>query len=87
MSNKDNVLTNLKRKALGYEVTESTVEFVIDEEGNRRAVKEKMQQKVMPPDTQAIKLYYELLNATESLETLSDEELLKEKERLLAELK
>ena len=75
----------LYKKARGYDVEESTKEYVVDEEGNKRLVKEKTSVKHIPPDLTALKAYMEVRDT--ELTSMSDEELKKEKERLLAELK
>ena len=64
---------------------ESTKEYVVDEEGNKRLVKEKTSVKHIPPDLTALKAYMEVRDT--ELTSMSNEELKKEKERLLAELK
>ena len=58
---------------------------VLDEEGNRRAVKEKTQIKYYPPDVSAAKACLEL-EGGENFSEYTDEELAAEKERLLREL-
>ncbi|MBR1624590.1 MAG: hypothetical protein IJ676_02490 [Clostridia bacterium] len=75
----------LYKKARGYDVEESTKEYVVDEEGNKRLVKEKTSVKHIPPDLTALKAYMEVRDT--ELTSMSNEELKKEKERLLAELK
>lgn len=83
----NDVIDTLLKRALGYEQTEEITEYVIDEDGNKRAVKEKKQVKTIPPDVNAIKLYLEKLEKQNALCNLTDEELEIEKERLLKELK
>lgn len=77
----------LLKKAKGYTVKESTVEYVIDEEGQKKPVKEKTQTKYIPPDLAALKSYLELCGGKNDLESMSDEELETERQRLLQELK
>lgn len=85
--NKSKLLSGLLRRAEGLEAEERTVEYVLDEEGNRRAVKEKMQIKYYPPDVSAAKVCLELERGTEKgLGALSDEEIEREKIRLMKEL-
>lgn len=81
------ILDELLKKAKGYTQVEEITEYVIDEDGNKKAVKEKRQVKKVPPDVTAIKLYLEQQEKSNSLSTLSDEELEAEKQRLLEELK
>ena len=75
----------LKKKASGYDVTEVTREYALDEDGNAKLVKEKTTTKHVPPDLSAIKAYLEW--SDEEINKMSDEELRSEKERLLQELK
>ena len=79
------MLDVLYKKARGYDVEETTREYVVDEEGVKRLVKEKTSVKHVPPDLSALKTYMELRDT--ELTRMSDEELEKEKERLLQELK
>ena len=82
-------MTNLKetllKKATGFTVTETVTEYVTDEDGNRRIQKEKEQSKYIPPDLSAIKAYREMEGA-DKYQSMSDEELEREKQRLLASL-
>lgn len=85
--NKSKLLSGLLRRAEGLEAEERTVEYVLDEEGNRRAVKEKTQIKYYPPDVSAAKVCLELERGAEKgLGALSDEEIEREKIRLMKEL-
>ena len=77
------LLDNLLKRATGYTEKERTIEYAIDDEGNRKPIKERTQDKVYPPDMQALKLYLELSEQKENLRELTDEELEKEKVRLL----
>lgn len=77
----------LLKKAVGYSVKENCVEYVIDEEGNKKPVREKCQTKYYPPDLSALKAYLEWKGGESGLESMTDEELEAEKQRLLEELK
>lgn len=72
------LLETLKRKALGYTVSEQTTEY--DSEGNE--TKQKITTKDVPPDMTALKLLLELETGGEPTE----QELLAERERILKEL-
>ncbi len=72
----------LIKKAMGYDVKE-VVEEYSEEDGEIRLVKKKVTLKNVPPDVTALKM---LMEETEGISSLSDEELKKEKERLLKEL-
>ena len=79
------MLDILYKKAHGFEVTETTREYGVDEEGNTKLLKEKQQVKYIPPDLNALKAYMELKDG--ELSEMSDEELKKERERLIKSLK
>jgi hypothetical protein len=85
-TDKNKVVKALKKRALGYETTEITEEYVDDGEGGIKMLKRKVIQKNVPPDVSAVKLYVELTGES-SIKNLSDEELQEEKIRLLKMLK
>lgn len=72
----------LKRCAVGFETGEVVEEFTV-ENGELKLVKKKVTRRDIPPDIKAVKM---LLDG-ENVSGLSDEELEKEKERLMAILK
>lgn len=78
----------LLKKALGYESDEILEEYVADENGNSILSKRKITKKTNPPDINALRF---LLEQDESFDDeisrMTDEELLKEKKRLLQLLK
>lgn len=82
---RERVLEGLRKRAEGLEAEERVIEYTLDEEGNRRAVREKTQIKYYPPDVAAAKACLEL-ESQDDFSDYTDEELLKEKERLLGEL-
>jgi hypothetical protein len=75
----------LIKKALGYDATEVVEEYVSGDEGEIKLTKKKVTKKNVPPDITAIKLLLGEDNL--SVEEMSDEELEKEKERLIKLLK
>ena len=79
------MLETLYKKAKGYDVEEVVSEYNVDEEGNRVLSKEKRTIKHVPPDLSAIKAYMELKDS--EISRMGTEELKKEKQRLLRELK
>ncbi len=81
--NEKQIKKALKKRALGYDSTEVTEEYTESEDGGVRLIKRKVVSKPVPPDVSAVKLLMELQNQNASLETLSDEELEKEKLRLI----
>ena len=79
----DKKLTDsLYKKAVGYTATEKTTEYSPDGE----VVKKKVVSKHFPPDISALKAYLELISSGEDYESMTDEELAREKQRLLKEL-
>ena len=75
----------LYKKARGYDVEEYTREYVVDEDGNKRLVKEKTSLRHVPPDLTALKAYMDIRDT--ELARMSDEELEIEKQKLLTQLK
>ncbi len=75
----------LIKKALGYDATEIVEEYVSSEEGEVKLTKKKVTKKNVPPDITAIKLLLE--NEEKDVASLTDEELEREKNRLLQILK
>ena len=74
----------LLKKALGYTVTE-TVEEYLKEEGSLELQKKKVTKKHIPPDVSALKLYLDIREG-DGYDTMTDEELEKERIRLIKEL-
>ena len=74
----------LIKKALGYDVKEVVEEYVSDEDGTVKLSKKKVTKKNVPPDLTALKM---LLESDKPISSMSDEELEKEKTRLLELLK
>ena len=77
----DKLLRSLYKKAVGYTVNEKTMEY--SPEGD--VVKKKVTSKHYPPDISALKAYLDL-STGEGYESMTDEELQREKTRLLKEL-
>lgn len=84
-----NTLKALKQCITGMTTEEITSEFVRDDEsGKMIMVKQKKVEKNLPPNTDLIKLIYQKLSEkTIDYNKLSDEDLEKEKQRLLKQLK
>ncbi|MBO5776510.1 MAG: hypothetical protein J6V83_03410 [Clostridia bacterium] len=87
MHARDRLLESLYKRAEGYSVEETVTEFVYEEDGSKRAVREKTQNKYMPPDVTAAKFYLEFMDFKSELDNMSDEDLENEKMRLIALLK
>jgi hypothetical protein len=79
------MLDVLLKKAKGYQVVETTQEYTIDEDGNKKLLKEKVSKKNVPPDISAIKTYLEVCDT--EVYSMTKDELLAEKERLITTLK
>ena len=82
MNDLDEAKQALKKRATGYQATE-TVEEYSCEDGELKLLKKKVTTKHIPPEVSAVKV---LLGKEEDVATLSDEELEAEKQRLLSEL-
>ena len=76
------LVDSLYKKAVGYTATEKTTEYSPDGD----VVKKKVVSKHFPPDISALKAYLELISSGEDYESMTDEELAREKQRLLKEL-
>ncbi len=85
VANKADLKDALIKKALGYDATEVVEEYVSGEEGEIKLSKKKVTKKNIPPDLTALKILLEEEDFV--LENMSDEELEKEKFRLLEMLK
>lgn len=77
----DDFKSALVKKALGYDTTEIVEEYVGGEEGEIKLTKKKVTTKNVPPDITAIKMLME--ESQKPVETMSDEELEEERQRLL----
>ncbi len=78
-------ITNaLYKKAFGYDTNEVVEEFVLDEGGDYKLSKRKVTKKHISPDLTAVKMLLEKIESkTEIYSDMSDEELMREKLRLL----
>jgi hypothetical protein len=82
----EDLMKALRKKAKGYKAKEIVDEFVIDEGSEPVLSRRKITYKDVPPDIGAVKTIAEILNDT-GYKELTAEELKKEKQRLLEELK
>lgn len=72
------------KKAVGYEANEVVEEFVLDEKGEYKLNKRKITKKHISPDLSAAKLLLEKAEEKkDKYSTMTDEELYREKVRLL----
>ena len=82
--NKNEIYDALVKRALGHSVTEESSEYAVDDDGGQRLIRKKISVKEVPPELNAIKLL--IKERKENVDDLTEEELLKEKERLLRQL-
>ena len=94
MANENNIfddatMSALKQCITGMTIKEITTEYVRDEDsGDMIQTKQKICEKSVPPNIDIIKLIYQKLSENKrDYESFTDEELEKEKTRLLNELK
>lgn len=83
---KNDLMTRLLDRAMGYTVEEIVEEYGGDEK-NGELLKKKITTKPVPPDVNALKTYLELNKNNAEFENLTDEELEEEKQRLIRSLK
>ena len=79
----------MKQCIVGSSVKEITTEYVHDEDsGEMKILKQKVVEKSIPPNIDILKMIYQhLVCSKDDYNNMSDEELEKEKLRLLKELK
>lgn len=74
----------LLKKALGYNADEIVEEYIVDDEGNEKLSKKKITKKFISPDIPAAKVLLENYSDNNSVyENMSEEELKKEKIKLI----
>lgn len=84
---KEKIEKALMKKAMGYDFEESVEEFSLDEEnGKYKPCKKRISKKHMPPDIPAMKALLSLCDNSSKYDLMTEEELLKERARLLQEL-
>lgn len=81
-NNLDKVQNAIYELAKGFKSIELTEEFIVDEEGVLKLQKKRIVTKNLPPDLEAYKLLY----GDTIYDEYTDEQLEKEKERLLKQL-
>lgn len=77
----------LLKKALGCETKEQVCEYSIGENGEQVLSKKKVTKKMLSPDISALKLLLDRFYDDVSIEKMTDEELLRERDRLMQLLK
>lgn len=82
--NEEEIKQALLRKALGFESDEVVEEYGTDENGKPILLKRKITKKINPPDISALRFLLEKSELSDDeISKMSDDELLREKERLL----
>ena len=82
-----NTIKAIKSLASGMIIKEVTKEYVADDNGEMKLVKKKVNEKMVPPSTDICKMLYSSTKSEENkFKNMTDEELEKEKQRLLKEL-
>lgn len=81
----EELINALIKRAKGYSFSEVQEEYSVTDGGEIALTKRKVSEKYCPPDTAALKTYMEICKDKEISE-MSDEELEREKHRLLCEL-
>lgn len=76
----------LLKKAKGYRYNEVQEEYSVKEDGEIALTKRKIARKYCPPDFSALKTYLEMYPDKIDLSQYTDEQLAKEKNRLLKQL-
>ncbi|MBR5192094.1 MAG: hypothetical protein IKW33_01625 [Clostridia bacterium] len=83
-TSEDKLKSALIKKAIGFDSTEVTEEYAIDDNGEIKLTKKKVTKKNVPPDMTAIKI---LIDDAVPISEMTDEQLENEKIRLLQLLK
>lgn len=82
--NEEEIKQALLKKALGYESDEVIEEYSADENGKPILIKRKITKKFNPPDITALRFLLEKNElADDEISKMTDEQLMREKERLL----
>lgn len=80
---KDLLIRILLKKAKGYLIKETTDEYVVDEDGDKKLIKSKVVTKRAAPDVTACKILLEADVADMDFADMSDEQLRAERDRLI----
>ena len=82
MEREESIKDALKKCAVGLSASETVEEFAV-ENGELKLIKKKVTRRDIPPDIKAVKMLLE----DDGLNSLSDEELVAEREKLIKTLK
>ncbi len=81
----EEILSALLKRAKGYSYNEVQEEYAVKEDGEIALTKRKIMEKYCPPDSSALKTYLDICGE-QDISALTDEELERERQRLLNEL-
>lgn len=82
----EDLIKSLLKRAKGYRYNEVHEEYSVKEDGDFVLTKKKIVKKYCPPDSSALKTYLDIA-ADKDMSSLSDEELEKEKQRIIEKIK
>lgn len=83
---KEKIVNALTLKAMGFNHDEVVEEYVCTPEGEIKLAKRKVTKKFIPPDIPAVKILLSQFDRNVDFSNMTEEELKKEKKRLLDEL-
>ena len=86
---KNQIISALYKKSLGYEVQEVVEEYIFDENSNEKLIKKKTTKKDIPPDMTAVKIMLELFSNETDLDisNLTDEQLKQKIDEIMIKIK
>ncbi|MDD4351172.1 MAG: hypothetical protein PHP83_03205 [Clostridia bacterium] len=80
-------LRAIEKSATGFVTKEIISEYVVDDDGQLKLAKQKINKKTLPPNSDAFKLLYQMMkDKVSDYENMTDEQLENEKLRLLNEI-
>lgn len=82
----EDLIKSLLKRAKGYRYNEVQEEYSVKEDGDFVLTKKKIVKKYCPPDSSALKTYLDIASDKDT-SSLSDEELEKEKQRIIEKIK
>ncbi len=82
LNTKKKITQALVKKAIGFDTVETVEEFS-ETDGEIRLLKRKVTTKSVPPDVSAVKLLMEMQSEERDITDMTDDELEKERERLM----
>lgn len=83
----EETLKAIKKLVKGFCLKEVVKEYSLDANGKKILTKQKVSQKLVPPNTDIVKMLYQKQDKPTNFEGWTDEQLEREKQRLLEMLK